>query len=49
MSSQLHFAGIAGSIRSSSHSKSILKAIKGIIPVDASMEYIDISSLPFYK
>lgn len=48
MSSTLHVAGIAGSLRQGSHSRAVLAAIRQMLPAGARFTEIDPGALPHY-
>ncbi|HEY0296385.1 MAG TPA: NADPH-dependent FMN reductase [Bordetella sp.] len=49
MASPLKIVGLAGSLRSASYSRSVLKSLAGLLPEGAQFASIDIGALPHYN
>lgn len=49
MSSALHVAGIAGSLRRGSHSRAVLAAIRDMLPAGSRFSEIDPGAIPHYS
>lgn len=49
MTTSLKIAGIAGSLRSASHSRTVLKSVARLLPAGTAFENIDIGELPHYN
>src|SRR5262245_22880027 len=48
MRTQIHFAGICGSLRKGSFNKMLLNAIAGLLPENVTMEIDAIENIPLY-
>jgi chromate reductase len=49
MSNKIKIAGFTGSLRKGSYNKSSLRAAMDLLPEDANLEILDISTLPFFN